>query len=104
MFEWEQLRDVLNGLLFAMVAGLGGSVGYLSSIFGSRKKFVLADLLIKTISSAFAGMLIGWILSYYQYPLTIICSVTGTAGYIGADFTINLIKRIILDRADINKG
>lgn len=64
MFEWEQLRDVLNGLLFAMIAGLGGSVGYLSSIFGRRKKFVLVDLLIKTISSAFAGMLIGWILSY----------------------------------------
>lgn len=104
MFEWEQLRDVLNGLLFAMVAGLGGSVEYLSSIFGSRKKFVLADLLIKTISSAFAGMLIGWILSYYQYPLTVICSVTGTAGYIGADFTINLIKRIILEKSDINKG
>lgn len=103
MFEWEQLRDVLNGLLFAMIAGLGGSVGYLSSIFGNRKKFVLVDLLIKTVSSAFAGMLIGWILSYYQYPLTIICSVTGTAGYIGADFTINLIKRIILDKADINK-
>lgn len=109
MNDWEQLRDLLNGILFALIAGLGGGVAYLSSIVGNRKKkFIFADFIIKAISSAFAGLLIGWILAYYQYPLTIICSVTGTAGYLGADFTVNLIKRVCLkeieDSNNSNKG
>lgn len=105
MNDWEQLRDLLNGIIFALIAGLGGGVAYLSSIFGKRKKFIFADFIIKAISSAFAGLLIGWILAYYQYPLTIICSVTGTAGYLGADFTVNLIKRVCLkDIEDSNRG
>lgn len=98
--EWEQLKDILNGLLFACIAGMGGAIAYLSSIFGTRKKFVFFDFFVKTISSAFAGMLIGWIMTYYQYPVTIIGAVSGTAGYIGADFTMNLIRRIIVSKVD----
>jgi hypothetical protein len=100
MFD-EQLKEILNGLLFAVIAGIGGSVAYLSSLFGNRKKFVLFDFFVKVFSSAFAGLLIGWLLSYYQYPISVICSVTGTAGYIGADFTINLLKRIITSKAEL---
>lgn len=97
----EQLKEVSNGIIFSLIAGLGGGVAYLSSIFGNRKKFVFLDFFIKVVSSAFAGLLIGWVLNYYEYPISIICSVTGTAGYIGADFTVNFIKRIIVNRANL---
>lgn len=95
MYEWEQIREASNALLFAMIAGIGGGVAYLSSIFGNRKKFMMVDFFIKIISSAFSGLLIGWVLDYYQYPLTLSCAIAGTAGYVGADFTVNLIRRMI---------
>lgn len=95
MYEWEQLREVSNAFLFAVIAGIGGGVAYLSSIFGNRKKFIFMDFWIKIISSAFSGLLIGWVLDYYQYPLTLSCAIAGIAGYIGADFTVNLIRRMI---------
>ena len=84
MFNGDELKDVLNGLLFACVAGAGGLISYLSSLFGNRKKFVFWDFVIKGLSSAFAGLVIGWVMLYYQYPVTIISAVTGVGGYLGA--------------------
>jgi len=98
MFDWKEINDVINGSLFAFIAGLGGAVAYLSSIFGNRKKFVVADFLIKSVSSAFAGLIIGWIMIYYQYPITISCSVAGTAGYLGAEFTVSILKRFFINK------
>lgn len=100
MFDFDELKDVLNGLLFAVIAGVGGSVAYLSSLLGNKKRFSLADFLIKGVSSAFAGLIIGWIMIYYQYPITIIGAVSGTAGYLGAEFAINTVKRFFLHKLD----
>ena len=52
MFD-EQLKEILNGLLFAVIAGVGGSVAYLSSLFGNRKKFV-KNLAVRRNCSNFA--------------------------------------------------
>ena len=104
MFDMEELKDILNGLLFAVIAGVGGAVAYLSSLLGNKKHFVLSDFLVKGISSAFAGLIISWIMIYYQYPVTIIGAVSGTAGYIGAEFTINALKRFILNRVELGSN
>lgn len=98
----NEFKDIANGLMFAAIAGVGGSVAYLSSIMGNKKRFVWSDFLIKGISSAFAGLIISWIMIYYQYPVTIIGAVSGTAGYIGAEFTINALKRFILNRVEMS--
>ena len=103
MFNGDELKDVLNGLLFACVAGAGGLISYLSSLFGNRKKFVFWDFVIKGLSSAFAGLVIGWVMLYYQYPVTIISAVTGVGGYLGADFTISLFQRFIMKKAGIEE-
>lgn len=103
-FDPDELKDLINGLFFALVAGVGGLVSYLSSIFGSRKKFVFWDFIIKGVSSAFAGLVIGWIMIYFQYPITVICSVTGVGGYLGADFTLSLFKRFVLKKTGIESS
>lgn len=104
MFDMEEFKDILSGLLFAVIAGVGGAVAYLSSLLGNKKHFVLSDFLVKGISSAFAGLIISWIMIYYQYPVTIIGAVSGTAGYIGAEFTINALKRFILNRVELGSN
>lgn len=104
MFDMEEFKDILSGLLFAVIAGVGGAIAYLSSLLGNKKHFVLSDFLVKGISSAFAGLIISWIMIYYQYPVTIIGAVSGTAGYIGAEFTINALKRFILNRVELGSN
>lgn len=103
VFNTGEWKEVLNGLLFAVVAGVGGLVSYLSSLFGNRKKFVFWDFVIKGLSSAFAGLVIGWVMLYYQYPVTIISAVTGVGGYLGADFTLSLFKRFILKKTGLEE-
>ena len=51
VFNTGEIKEVLNGLLFAVVAGVGGLISYLSSLFGSRKKFVFLDFIIKGLST-----------------------------------------------------
>lgn len=104
MFDMEEFKDILSGLLFAVIAGVGGAIAYLSSLLGNKKHFVLSDFVVKGISSAFAGLIISWIMIYYQYPVTIIGAVSGTAGYIGAEFTINALKRFILNRVELGSN
>lgn len=104
MFDMEEFKDILSGLLFAVIAGVGGAIAYLSSLLGNKKHFVLSDFLVKGISSAFAGLIISWIMIYCQYPVTIIGAVSGTAGYIGAEFTINALKRFILNRVELGSN
>lgn len=99
-----EIKEVLNGLLFAVVAGVGGLISYLSSLFGKRKKFVFWDFVIKGLSSAFAGLVIGWVMIYFQYPVTIIGAVTGVGGYLGADFTLSLFKRFILRKVGLEEN
>ena len=103
MLSSGEVKEVLNGLLFAVVAGVGGLVSYLNSLIGSRKKFVFGDFVIKGLSSAFAGLVIGWVMIYFQYPVTIIGAVTGVGGYLGADFTISLFQRFIMKKAGIEE-
>jgi len=102
VFNTGEIKEVLNGLLFAVVAGVGGLISYLSSLFGSRKKFVFLDFIIKGLSSAFAGLVIGWVMLYFQYSVTIISAVAGVGGYLGADFTLNLFKRFIMKKAGLD--
>lgn len=102
VFNTGEIKEVLNGLLFAVVAGVGGLVSYLNSLIGSRKKFVFWDFVIKGLSSAFAGLVIGWVMLYFQYPVTIIGAVTGVGGYLGADFTLSLFKRFILKKTGLD--
>lgn len=103
VFSTGEWKEVLNGLLFAVVAGVGGLVSYLNSLIGSRKKFVFWDFVIKGLSSAFAGLVIGWVMLYFQYPVTIIGAVTGVGGYLGADFTLSLFKRFILKKTGLEE-
>lgn len=102
VFNTGEIKEVLNGLLFAVVAGVGGLISYLSSLFGSRKKFVFLDFIIKGLSSAFAGLVIGWVMLYFQYSVTIISAVAGVGGYLGADFTLNLFKRFIIKKTGLD--
>lgn len=102
VFNTGEIKEVLNGLLFAVVAGVGGLISYLSSLFGSRKKFVFLDFIIKGLSSAFAGLVIGWVMLYFQYSVTIISAVAGVGGYLGADFTLNLFKRFIMKKTGLD--
>lgn len=102
VFNAGEIKEVLNGLLFAVVAGVGGLISYLSSLFGSRKKFVFLDFIIKGLSSAFAGLVIGWVMLYFQYSVTIISAVAGVGGYLGADFTLNLFKRFIMKKTGLD--
>lgn len=103
VFNTGEWKEVLNGLLFAVVAGVGGLVSYLNSLIGSRKKFVFWDFVIKGLSSAFAGLVIGWVMLYFQYPVTIIGAVTGVGGYLGADFTLSLFKRFVLKKTGLEE-
>lgn len=102
VFNTGEIKEVLNGLLFAVVAGVGGLISYLSSLFGNRKKFVFLDFIIKGLSSAFAGLVIGWVMLYFQYSVTIISAVAGVGGYLGADFTLNLFKRFIMKKTGLD--
>lgn len=97
MFEFnvEQIKEVLNVVVFGVIAFVGGGISYLSSTVANKNTIVWGDMFIKALSSGFAGMIIGWLLIYLNYPMTLICAFSGIAGYVGAEVTISLIKRKI---------
>lgn len=101
MFDGEHIRELIYSMLFGLVAFVGGAIGHMSRSVTAGTKISLIDLFIKSISSGFAGLIIGWIMVYYQYPITIICSVTGCAGYIGAEVAIGIIRKFIEKKLDV---
>lgn len=95
MLDMEQVKEVLNVLIFGVIAFIGGGVSYLSTTVSNKKQIHYKDLFIKSLSSGFAGMIVGWILIYFEYPMPLICAFSGIAGYLGAEATISVIKQKI---------
>lgn len=104
MFEFEQIKDVINSLLFACIAFIGGAVSYLSSTVTKKTKVVFKDMIIKSFASAFSGFIVGLVMIGCGYPLTTICAVTGVAGYIGSDLVIRLIQARITQTMNLTQN
>lgn len=104
MFEWEQAKEIIGAVVFGVIAFVGGMVSYLSSSVTRKTKIVFKEMLIKGLSSGFAGLLVGWIMMYYQCPMTLICAITGFSGYIGSELTINIIKAKLTKELGIKGG
>lgn len=103
LFTMEDVKEVLYALVFGVIACVGGAVSYLSSTVSNKSNFIFVDMIVKSLSSGFAGLIIGWIMIYYNYPITITCAISGCAGYFGAEVSIGLIKRFVLKKLDIDE-
>lgn len=102
MFDIDELKQIAYALLFGLIACVGGAVSYLSSAVTNKTGFTIIDLIVKSLSSGFAGLIIGWIMIYYNYPLSITCAISGCSGYFGAEVSIGLVKRFVLKKLDIS--
>ena len=101
MFNLDEFKEVIYALVFGLIAGIGGAISYVSSTVTNKTRFTLIDLFVKSLSSGFAGLLIGWLMIYFNYPISFICAVSGCAGYFGAEVCIALVKRFVIKKLDI---
>lgn len=75
------------------LAAWGGVVNYISKVrSGAARRFNFAELLGEIVTSGFVGVLVFWILEYYQVPPLAAAPIIGIAGHYGAR-TIWVIER-----------
>lgn len=84
------LRDY--GLLLG-VALLGGLVSWSAKVRGGKAKaWGLTQLIGELTTSAFAGLLVFWLMEWASAPLLLTVSTVGVAGHMGAR-AIDLLER-----------
>lgn len=76
--------------VFILIAGIGGLVKYLKGA-----NFSFQGLLIRVLSSAFTGWIIGLMSLHFQLSIEMSCALCGICGYLGADTTISLLEKFI---------
>ena len=69
-------------IAFAMLAGLGGVVHYLTTL-KTGKKFKWASFFIELICSAFVGVVIGLFFVATDMPIYMALAGAGVAGHLG---------------------
>lgn len=95
--EENELLELARAGLYGLLALIGGLVAYLSNTVGTET-FAIKMLLIKGISSGFAGFLIGLLCIYFQVPSTLSYCISGTCGYMGAEITIAFLRKFLVKK------
>lgn len=90
--EENSLIEIYRASIYGLLAAFGGLVAYLCNM----EAFSLKEFFIKGISSGFAGFLIGMLCIYFELPSSMAFCISGTFGYLGAEVTIALLKKVIL--------
>lgn len=86
----------LESLYFTLLAGLGGIVSYISS----TKRFSWKNLLIRFISSGFAGYIISLLCIHFEMSQALTGCISGIFGYLGVEVTIAVLKKYVTDKIE----
>ena len=86
----------LESLYFTLLAGFGGIVSYISS----AKKFSWKTVLIRFISSGFAGYIISLLCVHFEMSQALTGCISGIFGYLGVEVTIAVLKKFVTEKIE----
>lgn len=89
--DWVELY---RAGLYGVLAIIGGAVSYICN----AEEFSIRMFIVKSISSGFAGFLIGLLCIYMALPTSLSFCISGTFGYLGAEVTIAMLKRYLMKK------
>lgn len=93
----------LQAFGYALLAGIGGFLGYLMRMVDNSKDVVVTHAILEAFSAGFVGLLVLFTCQVFGIPPTLTGVLVGISGWLGASASIRVLEVIVYDKLGIRR-
>lgn len=98
------IPEWLKAILYAVLAGVGGLLGYLLRTLESERNVSIVRAIVETFAAGFVGVLVYFLCRAMNLSDMWTGAMTGLFGWLGAIASIRILERFVYSKLGINRG
>lgn len=98
------IPEWLKAIAYAILAGVGGLLGYLLRTLESERKVSIVRAIVETFAAGFVGVLVYFICRAIGLSDAWTGAMTGLFGWLGAIASIRILEKVVYSKLGINRG
>lgn len=98
------IPEWLKAILYALLASIGGLLGYLLRTMEAAKEVSLLRAIVETFAAGFVGVLTYFLCRALHLSDAWTGAMTGLFGWLGAIASIQILEKVVYRKLGVNRG